>query len=76
MTKNYKLRKSKETKIRVNILLKQEIPVYQRPRSDLRLPAELERTIKSITGERDEIIRSSVSGYAGPITLSCQKEKS
>ncbi|KAG5320698.1 POL5 protein, partial [Pseudoatta argentina] len=68
LIENYKPQKIKETKVKMNIVLKDEIPVYQRPR---RLaPAERVQVSKQIDDWlRDGIIRPSISEYASPITL-------
>ncbi|KAG5325021.1 POL3 protein, partial [Pseudoatta argentina] len=68
LIENYKPQKIKETIVIMNIVLKDEIPVYQRPR---RLaPAERVQVSKQIDDWlRDGIIRPSISEYASPITL-------
>lgn len=68
MINNYKPQKLKESSVKMQLVLKDEIPVYQRPR---RLaPAEKVQVKNQIENWlRDGIIRPSISEYASPITL-------
>lgn len=71
--RNYQPNKCKSTDIKMSLILKNDEPVYQRPRR-LEVP-EKEIVEKQINAWLDEgIIRPSTSDYASPIVLVAKKD--
>lgn len=68
IARNYEPKKTREIGVKMTLILKDDIPIYQRPR---RLsPSEKEEVDKQLkTWIDDGIIRPSNSEYASPIVL-------
>ncbi|XP_015596320.1 uncharacterized protein LOC107268244 [Cephus cinctus] len=72
IVENYEPRKTKETEVKINIILNDEVPVFQNPR---RLSADQRKIVNEIVDEwlQRGIVRHSTSNYASPIVLVAKK---
>jgi len=72
--RNYNPKKTLEVNVKMTLILKDDVPVYQRPRRLSQLERkEVERQLKIWLD--DGIIRPSVSEYASPIVLVKKKRR-
>jgi len=67
IARNYNPKKTLEVNVKMTLILKNDVPVYQRPRRLSQPEREKERQLKIWLD--DGIIRPSVSEYASPIVL-------